>query len=134
MYPTRLSPEELNVILGSINQAQARLRGMQLRQALLPMHYCARLAWEALYEARQILRSFQRPACGEAKSRFASMGDLSPVDIGAVTPSIEQVMAQLQAIETNTDLSAIQASVQYCLQQLNGVIQMLRQSMLALQS
>lgn len=128
MYQMKLSPEELNVVLGSINQAQARLRGMQLRQALLPMHYCARLSWEALYEARQILRNLQgAPALRSTASQKASRGQVACAELRSVTPSIERVMAQLQSIEANNDLPTMHRAVQSCLQQLNGVTAILRQ-------
>ena len=133
MYQATCSPEELHLVLRSIAQAQARLRGMKIRQTLLPMQYCARLSWEALYEARQILRSPQQSAVGGARSQGASMETLSMTELGVIAPSIEQVMAELQAIETNTDLSAMQAAVQSCLQQLNDVATVLKQSMLVLQ-
>lgn len=133
MYQASISPAELNVVLHSIAQAQARLRGMKIRQTLLPMQYCARLSWEALYEARQILRSPQQPAVKGARSQQASMKTLSMAELGVLAPSIEQVMAQLQAIETNTDLSAMQAAVQSCLQQLDASTTALKQSMLVLQ-
>lgn len=130
MYQESISPEELSIVLRSIAQAQARLRGMKIRQALLPMQYCARLSWEALYEARQILRSPQRPTSRESRTKQASMGALSIAELSIIAPSIEQVMAQLQEIETNTDMSAMQAAVQGCLLQLNTVTTVLKQSML----
>ncbi len=132
MYQKQLSLEELDVILCCLNQAQARLRGMKLRQALRPMQYCARLSWEALYEARQILRNVQKSTFRETRPNQVSMGGLSLSELGVITPSIEQVMAQLQLIETNTDLFAMQTAVQCCLQQLNGVTTALKQSVLAL--
>ncbi len=134
MYQTQLSAEELDIILCSLNQAQARLRGMTLRQALLPMQYCARLSWEALYEARQILRSIPGSAFRSTRIQHSSQGERALSELSTITSSIERVMAQLQSIETNTDLSAMQTSVQSCLQQLNSVTTALKQSMLVLQS
>lgn len=133
MYKVRLSPEELGVIQSSINQAQARLRGMKLRQALLPMQYCARLSWEALYEARQILRNTQTTTFREESLKQVSMEGIPPSELAAITQSIEQVMAQLQAIAASTDLSAMQIAVQGCLQQLDAVATGVKQPRLVLQ-
>lgn len=123
MYPSQLSLEKFDLILRSINQAQLRLKGIEQRRALRPMKYCARLAWEALYEVRQVLaKGF---GSSTAYSTRQHRNEVITNELTQIERTVEQVMSTLQAIETNDDMSSMQAAAQNCLQHLNEITHIL---------
>ncbi len=125
MYPIKLSLDKFDILLRSINQAQIRLQGIEQRQALLPMKYCARLAWEALYEARQILKIPPSQTLNKDHARYQRSHEAATSEITQIRVTLGQIMTTLQAIETNNDMSVMQAAAQSCLRRLNAISQRL---------
>lgn len=54
--PASKTPAELAVIAQVIEQVMPQLQAIEQGQDIRPMRYNARLCWEKLYQAREILR------------------------------------------------------------------------------
>ncbi len=123
MYQVRLSSENIDIIRLAVEQANSRLKDIEQGKLLLPMQYAARLSWEVLYEAREILRRLWRPQSEQPQQLSNRSGiSLDSEELLALTRSIEQVMGQLQQIEMEQDMTAMKAWAQDCQQALDGCL------------
>ena len=123
MYQVRLSSENIDIIRLAAEQAHSRLKDIERGKSLLPMQYAARLSWEVLYEAREILRMLRQPPAAQSRLR-ASRASVSfaKEELLSLTRSIELVMGQLQQIEMEQDMTVMKTLAQECQQALDGCI------------
>lgn len=123
MYQVRLSSENIDIIRLAVEQANSRLKDIEQGKFLLPMQYAARLSWEVLYEAREILRMLQRPRAEQPRSLLSRSGvSFSSEELLVLTRAIEQVMGKLQQIEMEQDMTGMKALAQECQQALDGCL------------
>lgn len=57
MSTNPLTPQQLVQISEAIEQTMTQLQSMEASTDLRPLQYNARLCWEQLYEARELLRA-----------------------------------------------------------------------------
>lgn len=57
MSTSPLTPQQLRQLSQAIEQTMTQLQIMETSTELQPMQYNARLCWEQLYEARELLRN-----------------------------------------------------------------------------
>lgn len=123
MYQVKLSSESLDIIYRAVEQASSRILAIESGKLLLPMQYAARLAWEVLYEAREILRIAQRPRAEQPRQNWSrSAVTLSGEDLLDLAQSIEQVMGKLHKIEVERDIDVIKVFGRQCQQELEGCL------------
>jgi len=119
MNHVKLAPEKADTIYRSIEQASYQLSDINRGERLRPMQYTARLCWEALYDAREILRLAQQPEI-ERSHPFSSRSavTLSGEELARLAQLIEQVMQKLQQVELEKDMEMMKKLAQECQQKL----------------
>lgn len=123
MDQVRLSSENIDVIRLAVEQANSRLKDIEQGRFLLPMQYSARLSWEVLYEAREILRRLKRPRTEQPRPPLGRWSlSISSEELLGLTQAIEQVMGKLQQIEMEQDMTAMKALALQCQQALAGCL------------
>lgn len=114
MYYVYLSPENADALCHAIEQARTRLKAVETGKNWLPMKYSARLSWEVLYEAREMLRLSLQSAAERDRPFSRSRIDFPQESIGLLTQSIEQVMDDLHQIEMSQNLSLMRSLAKGC--------------------
>lgn len=122
MGQVKLSSENIEVIHLSVEQASSRLRVIEQGKRLLPMQYTARLSWEVLYGAREILSLAQQPRVERAHRLSHRLVTFSSDDLLGLAQSIEQVMLKLHQIEMEKDMAAMKVLAHQCQQELEGCL------------